>query len=475
MSADFQSHPSVRQEQVLSRQLSAGRQAMLAVGGAIGTGMFLASGAAVSQGGPAVILSNLLSAVVSLLLGAALTEMCVAHPTAGSFGVYAEMYVSPFAGYAVRMSYWIMQVIATGGHMVACAIYMHFWLPAVPDVVWIVCFSATLLYINARAVGTFGEFEYWFSMIKVVAIAAFVVLGASVLFGLIGEESPGFTHYTAHQGFFPFGLSGVWLATCFAFYSFIGVEVAAVASGEAKDPERTIPQAFRRLVLGLSLIYVVTVTVLVGIMPWTQLGVSESPFVSVLRMVGVPGSASLMNFVVLTAALSSSSANLYLVSRTLFSLSRGRLMPGAMGAVNTRGVPVNALLVAGVGLALAVVVRIVLKGSAYLWFVGVSLFGALLVWLMIFVTHLAFRQAWEKPGAPPLRYRSRWGRLGSVAGAVFIFAIFVSTWFVPDLRVTVYASAPWMLVLAVGYWISRRSVRSAAAAAPERGADPAPR
>jgi len=472
MSADFQSHPSVRQEQVLARELSAGRQAMLAIGGAIGTGMFLASGAAVSQGGPAVILSNLVCAVVSLLLGAALTEMCVAHPTAGSFGVYAEMYVSPFAGYAVRMSYWIMQVIATGGHMVACAIYMHFWFPSVPDVVWIVLYSVVLLYINARAVGTFGEFEYWFSMIKVVAIVAFVGLGVGVLFGLVGKEAPGFSNYVAHGGFFPFGLTGVWLATCFAFYSFIGTEVAAVASGEARDPERTIPQAFRRLVLGLSLIYVVTVAVLVGIMPWNRLGVSESPFVSVLRMVGVPGAAGLMNFVVLTAALSSSNANLYLVSRTLFSLSRGGLMPPAMGAVNRRGVPVNALFLAGGGLAMAVVVQILLQSSAYVWFVGVSLFGALFVWLMIFVTHLAFRRAWERPGAPALRYRSRWGPIGSVAGAVFIFAIFVSCWFVPGLRVTVWASAPWMALLALGYWLSRRWIVSPAASGAESIAGP---
>jgi AAT family amino acid transporter len=466
MSADFQSHPSVQQEQVLARELSAGRQAMLAIGGSIGTGLFLASGAAVSQGGPAVILSNVIAAIASLLLGAALTEMCVAHPTAGSFGVYAEMYVSSFAGYAVRMSYWIMQVIATGGHMVACAIYMHFWFPGIPDVVWIVGFSAALLYVNARAVATFGEFEYWFSMIKVVAIVAFVTLGGGVLFGLVGREAPGLTNYTAHGGFFPLGVTGLWLATTFAFYSFIGVEVVAVASGEAKDPERSIPQAFRRLVFGLSLIYVVTVAVLMGIVPWNQLGVSESPFVSVLRMVGVPGSADLMNFVVLTAALSSSNANLYLVSRTLFSLSRGGLMPKAMGAVNARGVPVNALLLAAIGLAMAVVVQMVLKESAYVWFIGVALFGALLVWSMIFATHLAFRRAWDRPGAPPLAYRSPWGLLGSVLGALFICAIFVSCWFVPGLRVTVYASAPWILLLAAGFLISRR--KSASARRPEK-------
>ncbi|MDH4065044.1 MAG: amino acid permease, partial [Acidobacteriota bacterium] len=162
MSREGAVHSSVQQEQGLVRSLSAGQQAMIAVGGSIGTGLFLASGAAVPLAGPAVILSNLVIAAIALLLGAALTEMCVAHPAAGSFGLYAEMYVSPFAGYAVRMSYWISLLGAIGGHMVATGIYMRYWFPGVPDVVWIVVFSGVLLYINARSVSTFGSFEYWF-------------------------------------------------------------------------------------------------------------------------------------------------------------------------------------------------------------------------------------------------------------------------------------------------------------------------
>jgi L-asparagine transporter-like permease len=379
----------------------------------------------------------------------------VAHPTAGSFGVYAGMYVSPFAGYAVRMSYWIMQIIATGGHMVACSIYMKYWFPAVPAPVWILAFSAAILYVNGRAVGDFGTFEYWFAMIKVVAIATFAVLGASVLFGLAGGEGPRLSNYVAHGGFMPRGLSGVWLATCFAFYSFIGVEVVAVASGEAAEPERTIPRAFRRMVLGLSVIYVGMTLILVGVVPWTELGVSESPFVSVLRTMGIPGAAGLMNAVVLSAALSSANANLYLVTRTLFSLSRSGFMPPAVGAVNARGTPVNALGIAGAGLLLAVVVQRFLPEGAYAWFVGVSLFGALLVWFMIFATHLAFRRSWERAGGPGLPYRS-WGGAGtSLVGAAAVMAIFVTTWWVPGLRVTVLAAAPWVGLLGLGYWASR--------------------
>ena len=433
-------HPDVRNEQVLARQLSAAQQTMMALGGAIGTGLFLASGLAVGVAGPAVVVSYVIVAGLSLLLGRALTEMAVAHPTAGAFGVYAGIYVSPFAGYAVRVSYWLAQVIATGAQLVAASIYMGFWFPHVPGAIWVLAFTVLLTYVNSRAVGRLGTIEYWLVMIKVSAVALFVGLALLVVFGGTGDAPIGFRNVTAHGGFAPFGPAGVWLGCCFVIYSFIGVEIVGVTSGEATDPARTIPRAMRRMVFGLSAIYIVTITLLVALKPWNQLGVGESPFVSVLRELGIPGAAGVMNFVVLSAALSSSNANLYLIARTLFSLARGGFVPPALGAVTEREAPVNALLVSAIGLGAAVVVRALWPDSAYLWFFGVALFGGLFVWLMIFVTHIAFRR-----GAVPV---------GSVIGALLVAAILVSTWFVPDLRSTLLAGGPWLLLLAIGYRLS---------------------
>jgi L-asparagine transporter-like permease len=444
----------VRQEQGLVRNLGARQQGMLAIGGAIGTGLFLGSGLSLASAGPGVIVSYVLMAGVALLLGFALTEMCVAHPAAGSFGVYAEMYLSPFAGYAVRLSYWMMQVIATGGHLVAVSIYMRYWFPHVPGGVWTVGFSLILLWLNARAVATFAEFEYWFVMIKVVAVFLFVALGLAWFFGWTGEPSA-VRSITADGGLFPMGLKGVWFACCFVIYSFIGVEVVAVTSGEAADPERTIPRAMIRMILGLSVIYVATVAVLVAIMPWRQAGVGESPFVTVLARTGIPAAGALMNFVVLTAALSAANANLYLVARMLFSLARAGFVPSGMGRVNERGVPVSALVTSSVGLAVAVLVQWLWRDSAYVWFLGVALFGALLVWTMIFVCHLAFRRAWTHPSAPPLRFRSPLGSAGSVVGALVVLAILASTWWTPGLRPTLLAAGPWILVVALGYRLTR--------------------
>jgi L-asparagine transporter-like permease len=430
----------VRNEQVLARQLSAAQQTMMALGGAIGTGLFLASGLAVNVAGPAIILSYVAVAGIALLLGAALTDMAVAHPTAGAFGVYAGMYVSPFAGYAVRVSYWLMEVIATGGQLVAASIFMGYWFPSVPGAVWVFVFAVALIYVNSRAVGELGAVEYWLVTIKIIAVVLFVTLGVLVLAGVTGDRAIGFSNVTGHGGFLPFGLTGVWLGCCFVIYSYIGVEIIGVTSGEAEDPSRTIPRAMRRMVIGLSLIYIITATLLVALTPWNQLGIGESPFVSVLRRLAIPGAAGVMNVVVLLAALSSANANIYLIARSLFSLARAGFIPRRLGIVSERGAPVAALLVSGIGLAAAVVVRFFWPQSAYVWFFGAALFGALFVWLMIFITHIAFRA----PNVP----------VGSWIGAASIVAILVSTWWVPDLRSTLISGGPWLLLLAIGYRIS---------------------
>src|SRR5262245_16367728 len=362
----------VENEQVLKRQLSAPQQAMMALGGAIGTGLFLASGLAVNVAGPAVVLSYVLVAGVSLLLGSALAEMAVAHPTAGAFGVYAGMYLSPFAGYAVRVSYWLMEVIATGGQLVAASIYMGYWFPSVPGAVWVLAFAIVLMFVNSRAVGQLGMVESWLVLVKIVAVALFVVVGVLAVAGLTGDPPIGLQHVTGHGGFLPFGLTGVLLGCSFVIYSFIGVEIVGVTSGEAADPSRTIPTAMRRMVLGLSTIYIVTIALLVTLRPWTELGAGESPFVSVLRRLHIPGAAGVMNFVVLTAALSSANANLYLIVRTLFSLARAGFVPSSLGAVTRRGTPVNAMLVSGLGLGAAALVKAVWNDTAYQWLFAVS-------------------------------------------------------------------------------------------------------
>jgi L-asparagine transporter-like permease len=225
-------------------------------------------------------------------------------------------------------------------------------------------------------------------------------------------------------------------------YSFIGVEIIGVTSGEASNPSSTVPTAMWRMVAGLSAIYIATIALLVTLTPWSEIGVGESPFVSVLRSVRLPGAAGIMNFVVLIAALSSANANLYLIVRTLFSLARAGFVPGPLGSVTERGTPLRALLVSSVGLGIAVLVQAAWPDSAYVGLFGVALFGGLFVWFMIFVTHIAFRA----PAIP----------VASCVGAAFIAAILVSTWWAPGLRSTLLAGGPWLAALAIGYRASAK-------------------
>jgi AAT family amino acid transporter len=209
----------IENREQLSRQLTSAQTGMIAIGGAIGTGLFLGSSLAVHTAGPGVILSYVMGAVITLLLMGALSEMAVAHPTAGSFGVYAEIYLNPWAGFTVRYTYWAAQCIAIGGEATAIAIYCQWWFPNTPKWLWILAFSCALLYINARSVGSFGSFEYWFAMIKVVAIVLFIVFGLSLLTGLGPRHAIGLFNLTSYGGFLPKGGRGVWMAMVFVIFS----------------------------------------------------------------------------------------------------------------------------------------------------------------------------------------------------------------------------------------------------------------
>jgi amino acid transporter, AAT family len=310
-------HPIIARETGLKQELSRGQIVMIGLGGAIGTGLFMGSGIAIGYAGPAVVLSYLIAAVAAVAMIASLSEMAVMHPAAGSFGLYAETYLNPWAGFTVRYTYWAAQVIAVGGEAVAAGTYMTLWFPGVPIWIWSIGFALALFWVNARSVANFGTFEYWFALIKVAAIVGFIVLGGAAIFG-VGRPAVGLHNLTGLPGgFMPHGFGGVWMGVIVAIFSFVGVELIAVTSAETPDPKATIPAALRAMAIRLALFYVIALTIVVAIVPWTQTGakvVSESPFVKVFATAGVPYAAGLMNFVVLTAALSSMNTDIYLAA-----------------------------------------------------------------------------------------------------------------------------------------------------------------
>ena len=452
----------IERERGLRRSLSARRMSMIAIGGAIGTGLFLGSGLAISLAGPAVLVSYCIGALIALLLIGCLAEMTVAHPTAGSFGAYAEYYLGPLAGFLVRYSYWTCIVLAVGTEVTAVALYMRFWFPAPPGWLWIVGFSALLLAVNARSVNVFGAIEYWFSAVKVTAIVIFIVLATYLVFRVpsastaadaaAGVPVPGFHNYTAAGGFFPRGVWGAWVAVIVAVFSYLSVEMIAVAAGEAAQPEVAVTRAFRSTIARLILFYLLTLALVLAIVPWTAAGVHESPFVKVMRALRVPGAAGIFNFIILVAALSAMNSQLYITTRTMFSLSRAGYAPRRFGAVSRRGVPLQALLLSSIGIAVAVVLSVVARRSAFILMVSISSFGAMFTWLMIFVTHYAFRRARARAGIPPPRFRMRGFPATTLLGAALMAAVLLTTALTDAFRLTLVFGLPFLASLCAIYW-----------------------
>jgi len=439
-------------ESGLRHQLSAGQMTMVAVGGSIGTGLLLGTAAAIELAGPAVILSFVLAAFISWIVALALGELASTHPAAGSFGVYGDLYLNDFAGFVSRAGYWLAIAVSIGAEMVASATYMQLWFPSVSAIAWVLIFSTLLLFINLLSVRAFGRFEFWFAMIKVAVIVAFILLGATLL--LTGRAQP---QYTAHGGFFPLGAAAPLLAITFAIYTFGGVEFVAVTSGESTSATE-VARAVRMTFLTLTFLYLGAIVILVGIMPWNHAGVSESPFVTVFRSVKVPGAAHIMNFVVLTAALSGANAALYISSRMLFSLARTGWAPSALGRLNAKGSPTLALLVSSYGIIVALVLERWATSNAFVYILRGAFFGMMLSWIVSLAAHISFRRRLTPEQASAIPAKSPLKGWGSIIGLTVVLAAVGKTWY--DSRVNLISGVSFMVGLTVLYFLLRPSQKT---------------
>ncbi|MEN1934142.1 amino acid permease [Paenibacillus sp. 102] len=452
---EFQS--IIEREKGLQRGLSTKQLSMIAIGGAIGTGLFLGSGMAIGLAGPSVLLSYGIGAVIAFLLMGCLAEMTVAHPTSGSFGAYAEHYIGQWAGFTVRYAYWASIVAAVGTEVTAVSVYMKYWFPTAPGWIWVILFSGILIFVNATSVNLFGTIEYWFSMIKIIAILGFILLGAYVVFGTNANPEMGVQNYINDGGFFPNGWWGMWVAVCVAIFSYLSIEMIAVTAGEAKDPEKAVPKALRSTIYRLIIFYLCTLALMLMIVPWKAAGVDKSPFVKVMELLHITGASGIMNFVVLIAALSAMNSQLYITTRMMFSLSRAGYAPKRFGTLSKRGVPVSALFLSTIGIALATVVTIVSPNQAFMLMMGISMFGAMFTWMMIFVTHLYFRKKWDKNGGRKLPVRM-WGfPYLTILGVILMLAIIITTWFTDMFKTTLLTGVPFLLMISIGYMIWKKA------------------
>jgi L-asparagine transporter-like permease len=312
-------------------------------------------------------------------------------------------------------------------------------------------FALILLAVNLRPVGDYGRFEYWFAMVKVATIVAFMLVGTALLGG--GRVD---AQYLSAGGFFPNGALGPLKAVSFALFSFLGIEMVAISSGEARAAS-DIPRATRMMFALLAFVYIGAVAVLVGVMPWHAAGVRQSPFVTVFEVAGLPAASTLMNIVVLTAALSGANANLYVGSRMLFSLARGGFAPASLGRITPAGSPRNAIAVSATGMLLAVGAQKLAPESAYLYIIGASLFGGMLAWWVALAAHVRFRAQLSAEQIARLPLRSPGGAAASRAGFVVLALAIASTWWVDQSRITIVSGGPYLLVLTIAYIATRRA------------------
>jgi len=430
---------------------------MVAVGGSIGTGLLLGSGAAMEVAGPAAILSFLIAAFANWTVAMALGELACAHPAAGSFGVYGDLYLNSFFGFIARAGYWIGLALAIGAEMVAAATYMSAWFPGVRSCLWIVVFAALLLVINLRSVGSYGRVEFWLSMIKLATIIVFIVIGAALL--LSGRVAP---QYNAQGGFFPKGLWSPLVAMTFAVYSFGGVEMVAVTTGESRSSKET-PRAVWLTFLILTFVYVGAIIILLGVMPWNHAGVTESPFVTTFRSVKIPHASGVMNFVVLTAALSGANATLYVASRMIFSLARTGWAPARLGRLNPEGSPQYAVLLSSFGILFALALVLWAPANAFRYIIGAAFTGMILSWLVSLAAHISFRNRRTPQELAALPLRSPLGKWGSMAGFLLVAIALIQTWLYPLMNL--WSGLACFAVLVASYAIAKRKQTHVATAA----------
>ncbi|MEI2277707.1 amino acid permease [Paenarthrobacter ilicis] len=388
----------------LRRSMGPRHLIMIAMGGVIGSGLFLSSGYTISQAGPlGAVIAYLIGAFVVYLVMACLGELAIAYPVSGAFHIYASRSIGPATGFATAWLYWLCWAVAIGSEFTASGLLMQRWFPDVEVWVWCLIFAAVLFGLNAFSSKFFGESEFWFSIVKVGAIIALIVFGGAALLGfhpLSGSTNHPFLleNFTTSGGLFPNGFTGVLVTALAVFYAFSGSELIGVAAGETKDPAKNIPKAMRSTVIRLLIFFVGAIAVIAATVPYDQVGLDESPFVTVFSSVGIPFAADIMNFVIITALLSAGNSGLFSCARMLYSLADEGQGPRALKRLTRRGIPLVALSVSMVGGLASLVSSVAAPETVYLALVSIAGFAVVGVWMSITASHFFHRRAFIRNG-----------------------------------------------------------------------------
>lgn len=434
-------------ENELQRGLSNRHIQLIAIGGAIGTGLFLGSGQTISLTGPSILITYLIIGFVLFIFMRGLGELLLSNTKYKSFVDIANDQLGPYAGFLIGWTYWLSWITSSMSDLTAMGSYVNYWTSIIPNWLTVLCIVLLLIVFNSLGAKLFGEIEFWFSMIKVITVIALIVVGIIVIF--LGIKSYGTTASFSNlytEGFFTNGAYGFLMSFQMAVYSFIGIELIGVTAGETKNPEKSIPKAVNSVPIRILLFYIGSLAIIMSIMPLNKISPDNSPFVQVLAILGIPFAASAINFVVITAAASATNSGIFSDSRMLYGLSKEKQAPKIMGKTNKHGVPHIAMFISTSILLVAVMLNYIFPNAIqlFIYITTISTVLYLLVWVLIIISYIKYARS-NKGEHKTNKFKLKGGHYTAYIVLAFFFFAFVLLFFSDETRRAVYFLPIWIV------------------------------
>lgn len=440
-------------EEGYERGLGSRQVQMIAIGGAIGVGLFLGAGANIAKAGPSLIFMYALAGVIIFFIMRALGELLLYRPVSGSFAEYSREFLGPFFGYFTGWTYWLMWVVTGMAELTAAAIYIHYWFPDVPQWISALVFLVVLFGANLISVKLFGEIEFWFSMVKVTALIGMIVIGLGVLtfgFSAAGDTASA-SNLWAHDGIFPNGIGSSLMTLQGVMFAYLAVELVGVTAGESEDPEKTLPKAINTLPWRIALFYVGALTVILCVVRWTEFSPGVSPFVKAFAEIGIPAGAAVVNFVVLTAALSSCNSGMYSTGRMLRTLADNGEAPRIFSKLSPTRTPAFGITVSVLFMGIGVILNYIVPEKAFGYVVSVSTAAGIWTWLMILVSHVRYRRGVDAGRLPSSSFPAPGGAVCSWIAIAFLLFVTCLIAYGAESRICLYVMAVWAAGLGIGW------------------------
>ncbi|MCH4188397.1 MAG: amino acid permease [Megasphaera sp.] len=440
----------------LDRGLQERHIQLIALGGAIGVGLFLGSATAIEKAGPGVVVAYMIAGLAVFFVMRAMGEITVEYPVSGSFSAHAYQFLNPLAGYVSGWNYWYVWVVTCMAEITAVGVYVHLWLPDLPQWISCLCALGLMTCANLISVKAYGEFEFWFALIKIITIIFLILTGAGMIFFGLGNGgvAVGVSNLTSHGGFFPHGFGGVFDTLLMVLFAYVGIEVIGVTAGEAHNPEKTLSSAIDKVLYRILLFYVLALLVIMAIYPWDQIGHQGSPFVMVFEELGISGAANIINFVVITAALSSCNSGIYSTSRMLYNLSLQGTAPKAFSVVSKHQVPYRCICISVFFMLIGVILNYFLPATVFEVITSVSAFACMVTWMMILFCQMSYRKQLSPEEKKHIRYKMPWSPYSNYFTLAFFAVVLLSACFHPNTRVGIFATAAWLVGLIAVYYIA---------------------